>query len=568
MSSSFLLAVAARAKDAASPPPAGSTVLQQVLADRDLIRSICQQLPEHARARHGRSSHSRRHSCSRCAARRVCRMWSGEVEPHSQRKAHACECVRAGHRKLRHFGPTVRGDREVAFEALRHASECERLRGLPMLQYASGACRDDLDLMTAAVQLHPFALKHASERLRDCAELVRLAASIDPTAVWLGSERLRTDDDVLVRAALRRTRTRTRLDGSRAAIADLWLWYGNGGTHDLVLQHSHPRPIISCRQCRLDMELKSLPLWHCPLQGCPHCPMQTCPHSMGLGEPLASARLVVPKEPAHAQRRVVSAQRGHISHSGTGVRTPCGALLASEAIARRWGGCGARFWQDAEFVLEACSAYAPVLGDGRLADRFRDDDACVRAAASAAHGTDEVHVLECASARLRDDRALVLDILGMEEEEAQRQRQEEGEEEEWRVRRPTSLRHASERLRDDEEVVLAAVRRPPHGLGLEYASARLRAQREVALAACRSHPLALQFCDPAFQDDDAFVLSADALRYASPRLQDDDELVQRLVKRAGREAALVHASERLRRHYEERYELAAGGEYARLRMSA
>ena len=85
---------------------------------------------------------------------------------------------------------------------------------------------------------------------------------------------------------------------------------------------------------------------------------------MGLGEPLASARLVVPKEPAHAQRRVVSAQRGHISHSGTGVRTPCGALLASEAIARRWGGCGARFWQDAEFVLEACTAYAPVLGVG------------------------------------------------------------------------------------------------------------------------------------------------------------------------------------------------------------
>ena len=128
----------------------------------------------------------------------------------------------------------------------------------------------------------------------------------------------------------------------------------------------------------------------------------------------------------------------------------------------------------------------------------------------------------------------------------------------------TSLRHASARLRDDEETVLAAVRYC--GMGLEHASPRLRAVREVALAACRSLPLALQFCDARFRDDEAFVMSADALQFASRRLRDDDKLVQRLVKRAGREAALLHASDRLRATYEELYEAAAGAEYARLRM--
>jgi hypothetical protein len=46
-----------------------------------------------------------------------------------------------------------------------------------------------------------------------------------------------------------------------------------------------------------------------------------------------------------------------------------------------------------------------------------------------------------------------------------------------------ALHHASERLRDDPEVVLAAVRQD--GLALRFASERLRDDTEVVLAAMK-----------------------------------------------------------------------------------
>ena len=494
---SFLEAVAEREVDAQRPFTAERVIqpeileappcaMQSVLADADLVRLIGERLPSHIRLVLGSNLHTRATCrCARCNCRRACKLWRREIHAYTQRKQEAVERLRLGHHKLRHFGRVAKNDADVVRSAIEK-------HGPDQLQHASSERRDDVDLVRWVVAQFPLALRFASQRLRDCSDVVRLAVSINPVAVWYASERLRRNDEVLVWAALRRTRDSRQLDGDPRAMSNFWLWYGS---HDLTAQD-------------------------------------------GKND-------VAPTATPQRRRRMASGS-GTI-RSPAGVYTTCNESIVRGALDSRWCGAAEHFWKDASFVRAACAAFAPVLFDGRIDLAFRDDEACVRAAASAAHGVDEVDVLSVASERLRGDRAFVISLLEMEWQSA-----------------AGCLRYAAETLRDDGELVLVAVRR--QGLALEHASLRLRADRGVASCACRSNGLALQFCAPAFQDEAAFVTSAEALRYASPRLQDDDDLVQRLVRQAGRDAALVHASSRLRKAYHERYEAAAGAEYARLRM--
>merc|ERR1719326_832723 len=68
------------------------------------------------------------------------------------------------------------------------------------------------------------------------------------------------------------------------------------------------------------------------------------------------------------------------------------------------------------------------------------------------------------------------------------------------------LAHSIESIRDDEEVVLAAVTK--HGEALQHASDRLRAKRNVAVAACSSNGDALRYCSLELCKDRDLVLRA------------------------------------------------------------
>jgi Domain of unknown function (DUF4116) len=85
-----------------------------------------------------------------------------------------------------------------------------------------------------------------------------------------------------------------------------------------------------------------------------------------------------------------------------------------------------------------------------------------------------------------------------------------------------ALQFASPALRDDSDLVLAAVRN--NGSALEVASNRLQDNRDVVMAAVRQDGLALEFASPRFQGDDEVVLTAIendpfALEFADERLR-------------------------------------------------
>ena len=518
---SFLDAVLRRAKDAATTPEETSatpmrkvftdpeeitaTPMRKVFTDPDLVRLIGSHLPVHARERFGSKAKNiwcntpKGKRCARCSARCACQLFSHELDPYTKRKQDVLRQLRLGHtKKLRHLGPVARDDHDVVRAAIENF-------GARQLAHASMQRRDDGSLIAWAVTRDPSALRFASARLRDCPRIVHAAVSKYPLSVWYTSERIRREDEQLVWEAIARTRNCHKLDGSDVAMSNLWQWFG-------AIQHV----VVKLKQpwnnlCRSGDAL--------------------LPHQRAL------VRI--------RRSRLDEVTRGSL-RSFNGASTKLRAALVLEAIEKQWSGAAEHFWKDRAFVLAACAAYAPVLRDERIDAAFRDDEGCVRAAAEAAHGFDEIEVLGVASQRLRADKTLVLSLLQKKQQPA------------------ACLRHAAERLRDDDDVVLGAVRRD--GIALAHASTRLRASWVIAVAACKSNGLALRYCDSALRDDATFVTSAESLQFASDRLRDDDDLVQRLVKQGGRETVLKHASKRLQMAYEERYEAAAGAGYARLRM--
>jgi len=99
-----------------------------------------------------------------------------------------------------------------------------------------------------------------------------------------------------------------------------------------------------------------------------------------------------------------------------------------------------------------------------------------------------------------------------------------------------ALSDASERLKNDKEVVLAAV--TSSGWALKYASENLKDDKEVVLAAVTNSGWALQYASKNLKDDKEVVLTAVtgtgyALQYASERLKNDKEVVLIAVKRCG-----------------------------------
>ena len=116
-----------------------------------------------------------------------------------------------------------------------------------------------------------------------------------------------------------------------------------------------------------------------------------------------------------------------------------------------------------------------------------------------------------------------------------------------------ALQHASERLRDNEEVVLMAVRQK--GRALQHASERLRDNEEVVREAIQKNAFALQHASEKLRDDKQIVLMAvrqrgGALWCASERLRDDREVVLAAVTGGNNTSAFEWASDRLKADYD------------------
>ena len=110
------------------------------------------------------------------------------------------------------------------------------------------------------------------------------------------------------------------------------------------------------------------------------------------------------------------------------------------------------------------------------------------------------------------------------------------------------MQYASEELRGDREVVLAAVK--SNGNQLEYASEALRGDREIVLAAVKFNGDQLEYASEELRGDKEIVLAAvqhsgsyGALQYASEELRGDREVVLAAVKNDM--YALQYASEEL-----------------------
>ena len=155
-------------------------------------------------------------------------------------------------------------------------------------------------------------------------------------------------------------------------------------------------------------------------------------------------------------------------------------------------------------------------------ERLRDDEQVVREAVRKYGGS-----LEHASARLRDDKGFVLELV--------------------RGRSDSLLEHTSERLRDDQEIVLGAVRNDAGSL--KHASERLRDDRVIVLAAVGADAGSFKYVSDRLRDDKGIVLAAvgadaGSFKYVSDRLRDDKVVVMKVVKTEGR--MLEYASAHLR----------------------
>ena len=94
---------------------------------------------------------------------------------------------------------------------------------------------------------------------------------------------------------------------------------------------------------------------------------------------------------------------------------------------------------------------------------------------------------------------------------------------------PVNLKNASEKIKNDKEVILEAVKKD--GASIFYASQELRADREIVLEAVRTYSYALSYASQELQNDKEIVLEAVkhsrlALEFASQRLQNDPDILR------------------------------------------
>ena len=110
-----------------------------------------------------------------------------------------------------------------------------------------------------------------------------------------------------------------------------------------------------------------------------------------------------------------------------------------------------------------------------------------------------------------------------------------------------ALQHASEELKGDREVVMAALKQ--NGYALQHASEELKGDREVVMAAVKQNGYALRQACEELKGDREVIMAAvkqngNALFYASEELKSDREVVMAALKQNG--DALRQACEELK----------------------
>lgn len=111
------------------------------------------------------------------------------------------------------------------------------------------------------------------------------------------------------------------------------------------------------------------------------------------------------------------------------------------------------------------------------------------------------------------------------------------------------IRKINEELKDDSDVMYAAVKRNPNAF--EFASPRLRDDKKLAIMAVSGKGMGflLRFVSQRLRDDYQVVMAAIrgdgfALEYASEKLKDNDDVVKTALEYNGR--TLKYASERIK----------------------
>ena len=112
-----------------------------------------------------------------------------------------------------------------------------------------------------------------------------------------------------------------------------------------------------------------------------------------------------------------------------------------------------------------------------------------------------------------------------------------------------NTRFISKKLKNDKDVVLAAVTQSGCGYFLQYASQQLKKNKEVVLTAVQQSGLALQYASKEIRNNKEVVLAAvqeyvGALEYASDTLKNDKEVVLTAVQQDG--STLKFASKELK----------------------
>jgi hypothetical protein len=162
-------------------------------------------------------------------------------------------------------------------------------------------------------------------------------------------------------------------------------------------------------------------------------------------------------------------------------------------------------------------------------------------------------ILGSVSPKLRDDEEVVLVAVrscGANLRFASKRLRNDAKIVRTAIRSFGDLAHASDILRDDDKLVLQAVKVSRENL--KAASKRLRRNRSIVRAAVKSDGYALQFAHRDLRADPAIVALAvanngGALEFASKKLKADRKIVEIAIRAqvGGGQGALAHASENL-----------------------
>ncbi|MFZ2719188.1 MAG: DUF4116 domain-containing protein [Candidatus Absconditicoccaceae bacterium] len=111
------------------------------------------------------------------------------------------------------------------------------------------------------------------------------------------------------------------------------------------------------------------------------------------------------------------------------------------------------------------------------------------------------------------------------------------------------LEYASDKLKDDENIVLSAVKK--NGYNIKYASEKLKDNKEMVLAAINENPHALEYVSDRLKDDENIVLQAIvsngyAFKHASEKLKNNKNFILSIIEKTKTSEIFTNIGNKLR----------------------